>query len=289
MQFGAFAPHIGPLANPEAIAAFARKAEELDFHSLWFNDHIITPRKLESAYPGGRYPVPPEMPFLEPVATMLYVAAVTERIRLGSSVLVITQRQPVLLAKQLATLDVLSGGRLIFGAGAGWMEEEFEALNTPFEKRGPRMAEFLEVIRLCWTEDDPTFHGRFYDLENIGFEPKPVQKPHPPIWVGGWAEGALRRVAKYGDAWHAGGPPQMLAPGYARVKELAKEYGRDPDSIALTVRGEAVNLADPAQAIDQIHAYRDVGVSMIALAFIGDLPTTLERMESFMRDVAPKV
>jgi probable F420-dependent oxidoreductase len=289
LQFGAFVPHVGPLANREAIGAFARKAEALEFHSLWFNDHIITPRKLESAYPGGRYPVPPEMPFLEPVATMLYVAAVTERIALGSSVLVITQRQPVLLAKQLATLDVLSGGRLIFGAGAGWMREEFEALNTPFDHRGRRMDEFLEVMRLCWTEDDTTFHGRFYDLENVGFYPKPLQKPHPPIWVGGWAEGALRRVAKYGDAWHAGGPPQLLAPGYARVKELAKEYGRDPDSIALTVRGEGVNLADPAQAIDQLRAYREVGVSTIALAFIGDLPTTLERMESFMRDVAPKV
>ena len=261
MEFGVHLPHVGPFATPEAIAGVARKAEELGYHSVWVSDHIITPRKIDSPYPGGRYPVQPEWPYLEPVATLLYAAAVTQRVRLGTSVIVITQRQPVLLAKQLATLDVLSGGRLIFGAGAGWMKEEFQALNVPFANHGPRMAEYLEVIRRCWTLDDPTFHGRFYDLEDVGVYPKPVQKPHPPIWVGGWVDGALRRVARYGDAWHAGGPPEVLAERFAKVKQYAREYGRDPDDIALTVRGDGVRLKDQAQAIEQLRAYKEIGAT----------------------------
>ncbi|MCH7836011.1 MAG: LLM class flavin-dependent oxidoreductase, partial [Chloroflexi bacterium] len=152
MEFGIHLPHVGPFTTPEAITAVARNAEQLGYHSLWVSDHIITPRKIDSAYPGGRYRVQPEWPFLEPVSTLLFAAAVTKRIRLGTSVLVITQRQPVVLAKQLATLDFLSNGRLIFGAGAGWMKEEFQALNVPIANRGPRMAEYLEVIRRCWTE-----------------------------------------------------------------------------------------------------------------------------------------
>ena len=283
-------PHVGPLATPEAIAGVARKAEQLGYHSVWVSDHIITPRKMESPYPGGRYPVEPEWPYLEAVATLLYAAAVTQRVRLGTSVIVITQRQPVLLAKQLATLDVLSGGRLIFGAGAGWMKEEFQALNVPFANHGPRMAEYLEVILRCWTLDDPTFHGRFYDLEDVGVYPKPVQTPHPPIWIGGWVDGALRRAARYGDAWHAGGPPDVLAERFARLKQFAREYGRDPDDIPLTVRGDGVRLKDQAQAIEQLRAYKEIGASVLTLAFTGpDLDTIYERMVVFMRDIAPRV
>ncbi|OGO46152.1 MAG: hypothetical protein A2W34_06505 [Chloroflexi bacterium RBG_16_64_32] len=254
------------------------------------SDHIITPRRLDSPYPGGRYPVQPEWPFLEPVSTLLFAAAVTRRVRLGTSVLVITQRQPVVLAKELATLDVLSGGRLIFGAGAGWMKEEFQALNVPIADHGPRMAEYLEVIRRCWTEDDPSFDGRFYKLGDVGFYPKPVQKPHPPIWIGGWADGALRRVARYGDAWHAMGPPEALAERYAKVKQFAREYGRDPDSIALTVRGDAIGWGDPALAVEQMRAYKDIGASLVVLVFVGPSADAIgELMAAFMRDVAGKV
>jgi probable F420-dependent oxidoreductase len=291
MEFGVHLPHVGPFATPEAIVGVAQKAEELGYHSLWVSDHIITPRNLDaSSYPGGRYPVQPEWPFLEPVSTLMFAAAVTRRVRLGTSVLVITQRQPVVLAKQLATLDVLSGGRLIFGAGAGWLKEEFEALNVPIVDHGPRMAEYLEVIRRCWTEDDPSFDGRYYKLADVGFYPKPVQKPHPPIWIGGAADGALRRVARYGDAWHANGPPQMLAEGYAKVKRYAEEYGRDPDSIALTVRGDAIGWGDPAQAIDQVRAYKEIGVSLMVMIFVAPSADAAgDLMARFMRDVAGKV
>ena len=290
MEFGIHLPHVGPFATPEAISGVARKAEELGYHSLWVSDHIITPRKIDSPYPGGRYRVQPEWPFLEPVSTLLFAAAVTKRVRLGTSVLVITQRQPVILAKQLATLDFLSNGRLIFGAGAGWMKEEFQALNVPIANHGPRMAEYLEVIRRCWTEDDPSFDGRYYKLGDVGFYPKPVQKPHPPIWVGGFADGALRRVARYGDAWHAGGTPDMLSQGYAKVKQYAKEYGRDPDSIALTLRGDGIGRGEPAQTIEELRPYKDAGVSMVMLTFIGPNADAVgDKMTAFMRDVAPKV
>ncbi len=290
MEFGIHLPHVGPFATPEAISGVARKAEELGYHSLWVSDHIITPRKIDSPYPGGRYRVQPEWPFLEPVSTLLFAAAVTKRVRLGTSVLVITQRQPLILAKQLATLDILSGGRLIFGAGAGWMKEEFQALNVPIANHGPRMAEYLEVIRRCWTEDDPSFDGRYYKLGDVGFYPKPVQKPHPPIWVGGFADGALRRVARYGDAWHAGGTPDMLSQGYAKIKQYAKEYGRDPDSIALTLRGDGIGRGEPAQTIEELRPYKDAGVSMVMLTFIGPNADAVgEKMTAFMRDVAGSV
>ncbi len=290
MEYGIQLPHVGPFATPEAITGVARKAEELGYHSIWVSDHIIIPRKIDSPYPGGRFPVQPEWPFLEPVSTLLFAAAVTQRVRLGSSVLVITQRQPVLLAKQLATLDVLSGGRLIFGAGAGWMKEEFQALNVPIANHGPRMAEYLEVIRRCWTEDDPSFEGRYYKLGDVGFYPKPAQKPHPPIWVGGWADGALRRVAKYGDAWHPAGLPEWLVDRYAKIKQYAGEYGRDPESIALTLRGDGIGRGEPAQTIEQLRLYKEVGVTFVMLTFIGPNADAIgEKMAGYMRDVAAKV
>jgi probable F420-dependent oxidoreductase len=290
LQFGIHLPHVGPFATADAISAVARHAEELGFHSVWASDHIITPRNIESAYPGGRYPVLPEFPFLEPVSTLLFAAAVTSRVKLGTSVLVVPQRQPVLLAKQLATLDVLSGGRLIFGAGTGWMREEFEALNVPFEAHGPRLDDYLEVITRCWTEDHPTFDGRFYDLPDIGFYPKPAQKPHPPIWVGGWAEGALRRVARFGNAWHAMGPPALLADAYARIKGYATEYGRDPEAIGLTLRADGVGRGEPAETIEQLRAYAGIGVSMALMTFVaGGAEAINEKVSAFTRDVAEKV
>ena len=278
MDFGIHLPHVGPLASRDTILAAARRAEELGFHSLWVSDHVVIPREIAGRYPGrpdGRFPVPPDMPFLEPLSVLQFVAAATERVKLGTSILVITMRNPVITAKELATLDVLSNGRLILGAGAGWLREEFAALNTPFEKHGPRMAEYLQVILRCWTEDDPSFEGRFYHLPNVGFSPRPVQKPRPPVWLGGWADGALRRVARYGDAWHAGGPPQMLGDLYAKVKGYAKEYGRDPDSITLSVRGDGIDRGDPDEVIERLRAYETAGASHILLTPIGRTPDEL--------------
>jgi probable F420-dependent oxidoreductase len=293
LDIGIHLPHVGPIGTRESVLTVARRCEELGFHSLWVSDHVVVPRKISARYPGtadGRFPIPPEFPFLEPVSTLLFVAAATERIKLGTSILVITQRNPVLVAKELATLDVLSEGRLIFGAGAGWLPEEFEALNTSIRGHGPRMAEYLEVIRRCWTEDDPSFEGRYYKLGNVGVYPKPVQTPYPPIWVGGFSDGALRRVARYGDAWHAGGPPQALAQGFARIRELATEYDRDPNSITLSIRGDGLHRGEPEQVIDRLLNYKNAGATHVMLSPAGrTLPELLSRIEYLAENILGKV
>ena len=176
MEIGLHLPHVGPLATREGITAFARLAEEHGFDSLWVSDHVVVPRSLGSRYPynrEGAFPIPPEVPFQEPIATLLFVAGVTQRAKLGTTVLVVPMRNPVVTAKQLATLDVLSNGRLVLGVGAGWMQEEFEALGVPFEQRGARASEYIRLYKALWTEDNPSFHGKFWQIEDIGFSPKP--------------------------------------------------------------------------------------------------------------------
>ena len=261
------------ITNAESARKNAELALDNGYDAIWTGDHVAF-----------------AVPVLDPLLQLAQLAAFAPGLTVGTSVYLLPLRHPVLVAKQIATLDHLTGGRLIFGAGAGWMKEEFEALNVPFANHGPRMAEYLEVIRRCWTEDDPSFDGRYYKLGDVGFYPKPVQKPHPPIWVGGFADGALRRVARYGDAWHAGGTPEMLSQGYAKVKQYANEYGRDPDSIALTLRGDGIGRGDPAQTIEELRPYKDAGVSMVMLTFIGPNADAVgEKMTAFMRDVAGSV
>ncbi len=291
MLFGVHLPQVGALGTRENVLAFARRAEELGFHSLWASDHIVIPRRIGGEYAGGgRFPVGPDMPFLEPISLLHFVAAATERIRLGTSVVVLPMRNPIVTAKELATLDVLSGGRLIFGVGAGWMAEEFEALGVPFRGRGRRTDEYLEVVRRLWTEDDPSFHGRYVRVEGIGFAPKPLQRPHPPIWVGGMAEGALRRAGTYGDAWHATGTvdTELLARAFARVRQYAREAGRDPDRLLLSVRADRFLRGEPAQVVEVLESLRRIGVGHVLTAFPAPtLDESLALMERFARQVAP--
>jgi probable F420-dependent oxidoreductase len=225
VKIGLHLPHVGPLATRDGLSTFARLAEERGFDSLWVSDHVVVPRKLASRYPysrDGSFPVPPELPFLEPLATLLYVAGVTERAMLGTTILVIPMRNPIVTAKLLASLDVVSDGRLILGVGAGWMEEEFRMLAVPFEKRGARLDEYIQLFRKLWTEDNPSFHGKFWQIEEVGFAPKPVQKPCPPIWTGGHSAPALRRAGRLADAWHAVGvPPDVLRPQFEEIKRHA--------------------------------------------------------------------
>ena len=251
MEIGIHLPHIGPLASREGITAFAQLAEEHGFDSLWVSDHVIVPRKLESRYPyspDGNFPVPPDVPFLEPIATLQFVAGVTQRVKLGTTILVIPMRNPIVTAKQLASLDVLSGGRLILGAGAGWMEQEFEMLGAPFERRGARTDEYIELFKALWTEENPSFRGKFWQIEEVGFSPKPLQRPHPPIWTGGHGARALRRAGRLADAWHAAYlDPDALREPYREVQRHADEAGRDPATVALTVRTR-LPLNDPSRA-----------------------------------------
>ncbi len=247
MEFGVSLPSRGALAKPDLILKIAEKAEALRYDSLFVSDHIVLPASYASAYPYSptrQFPGGAVQDYLEPLATLSYLAHATRRVRLGTSVLVVPYRNPLVTAKILATIDVLSGGRVILGAGVGWMREEFEALATaPFEARGEVTDEYLTLMRRSWTTDPVSFEGRHYTVRDVHALPKPVQPGGIPIWIGGHTPGALRRTGALGDGWHPIGqrPPAMLLPEEyaAMVKQIhaaAQRAGRDPGSIRLTFR-----------------------------------------------------
>ncbi len=293
MEFGLHLPHVGPLATREGITAFAQFAEELGFDALWVSDHVVVPRSLDSRYPysrDGSFPVSPDVPLMEPLATLLFAAAVTERVKLGTTVLVIPMRNPIVTAKQLASLDVLSNGRLILGVGAGWMEEEFKMLGVPFERRGARTNEYIRLIKALWTEENPSFEGKFWQIKDVGFSPKPLQQPHPPIWTGGHSAPALRRAGRLSDGWHAVGvSPDTLREQFQEVQRHAQEAGRDPASLTLSVRPR-VRLDDPAKTIELLRSYREVGVSHVVLEmFAPDMDRVRSLMETLANEIRTQV
>ncbi len=295
MKFGVHLPQIGAAATGEGLRDFAQLFEGLRFDSVWASDHIVLPRRVTSPYPygrGGAFSLPPDLPFIEALSALTFVAGCTERVALGTSVLVLPIRNPVLTAKQLASLDVLSGGRLIAGVGAGWMEEEFAALDASFVARGRRLNEQLRLIRSLWTERDPVHDGEFYQVRDIGFAPKPLQQPHPPIWVGGHTPAALRRAARFGQAWHAIGlAPERLAGDHAIVCELARQCGRDGE-VELTLRtGVRLDDASLTATIARLRAYRDAGVTHVVLEPAGmeDAATTARRLRKFCEVALPEI
>jgi probable F420-dependent oxidoreductase len=286
----------------------ARAAEECGLDSIWVTDHIVIPRRVASAYPyeaTGQFDVSANEYYLEPLTVLAYLAGVTRRIRLGTGVLVLPYRNPILLAKTVASLDVLSGGRTILGIGVGWMAEEFQALGLEtFEQRGAVTDESIRLLRELWTRDEPRFAGRFFQVEDIRFYPKPIQKPHPSIWIGGHSPAALRRAALLGDGWHPLGlrPPVGLHPAeYAQaaatIKRLAEKAGRDPGEIALTFRASLVFterppsprtpfIGNPEQIIEDILAYARLGVTHLVFGFRGPtVEALLEQLERFATEV----
>ncbi|HEY3100778.1 MAG TPA: LLM class F420-dependent oxidoreductase [Methylomirabilota bacterium] len=317
MEFGFSLPGRGPLAGAETILKLATKAESLRFSSLFVTDHVVLPASMaRSTYPystTGQLPGGAAQDYLEPLVTMGWLAHVTSRIRLGTSVLVVPYRNPVLVAKMLATIDRLSGGRVILGAGVGWLREEFEALAAPpFEARGAVTDEYLRLMRAAWTTDPVTFEGRYYSVRGVHALPKPAQRRGIPIWIGGHTDAAVRRAATLGDAWHpiALRPPGLLFPDeYAkRAKELrawAQQAGRDPKSIALTVRvpmevrprgakspggDRPLFQGTAADVIADIRAYAAAGVTHFVFdPTMPDLKATLTNMERFAQDVRPKL
>src|SRR5207245_6613610 len=182
------------------------------------------PRTATGNYPGGRFPHPPDTPYLEPAALLAAAAVCTTRARLGSSVFILGHRHPVVMAKMLTTIDALSNGRLIVGVGVGWWKEELTILGAPFERRGRQADEALEVFKALWTQANPSFEGEFFRFHDVGFAPKPVQQPHPPIWVGGDSPGAFRRVVTLGDGWHATSKtPAQMKEALGRLRETAEK------------------------------------------------------------------
>jgi len=210
VEFGCHLPVFGPAATRAGLLTFAREMERLGYESLWASDHIVIPHTIRSRYPysdTGQFPLAPDATFLEPLTALAMVAGVTERAKLGTTVLVLPHRHPVLAAKALATLDHLSGGRVILGAGVGWMREEIELLGAPFAERGAWSDEAIRIMRACWRDERTRFHGRFFNFDDIGCFPKPV-RGDIPIWMGGHAKPALRRIVALADGWHAAFPPR---------------------------------------------------------------------------------
>jgi probable F420-dependent oxidoreductase len=303
MDWGIHLPHLGRQGTRRGLIDFAQHAEALGFHSGWVSDHVAWPRAIASRYPytdDGSFAPAPDMPWLDPIGTMFFVAGCTERMLLGSTVLILGYRPPVLTAKAIASLDVVSGGRAILGVGVGWMREEFEVLGMPFDHRGRRADEQLELFATLFRDEFPSHHGAFYDVPEIGFAPKPV-RGRVPIWVGGDTEPAFRRVARHGDAWHAAFQPlDEVAAGWRRVGELCEDAGREPSAVRLSVRlyldpersmAAAKSIAgSPSEMVDTIGSWAAIGVDHILLDPVapGGLDGRRAAMERFMTEVAPQ-
>src|SRR5947209_1431650 len=230
MEFGCHLPVYGPAATREALLAFARRMETLGYDSLWASDHIVIPWRITSRYPynaTGAFPLPPTTNFLEPLTALAVVAGATERVQLGTTVLVLPHRHPVLAAKALATLDHLAPGRVILGAGVGWMREEIELLGAPYDKRGAWTDEAIRIMRACWQNERVSFRGEFFSFPDVGFAPRPAHGTIP-IWIGGHTPRAMRRVAELGDGWHAAFPcAEKLKGGLAELAAAFRTAGRD--------------------------------------------------------------
>src|SRR5437660_661462 len=197
MKFGLFSINMYACSYPETAAAVARAAEQAGFESVWGGEHVVLPDP--QAPPS---PMAPEDRALDPVIALTYIAAHTRTVRLGTGIIILPQRNPLVLAKELASLDVLSGGRLIFGVGAGYLEPEFRAIGAPFEHRGPRTVEFLQAMTAVWTQGKPAFHGRFVSFEGVQAHPQPLQQPHPPIVMGGHSPMAYSRAVQHANGWY---------------------------------------------------------------------------------------
>jgi probable F420-dependent oxidoreductase len=304
LKFGVHLPHIGPFSDGASMIRFARAIEELGFDSVWGSDHVIFPMSYESKYPyseTGDFPLPGAVPWVEEVTALAFVAGATSRVKLGTSILVLPYRLPVINAKTLAALDVLSGGRLILGVGAGWMKEEAEAMGMPFDDRGARTDEHIEVLKALWTQDEASYSGKHYSVPPSRSEPRPIQKPHPPIWVGGHERAALRRAAKYGDGWHAYRlNADEVAKSVSYIREQAQKLGRDAGAMTISVRAPII-LADRSIEVPrafagtnddvkrQLQAFADVGVSYVVFEppLMEGIDRSISVCEQFINDIAP--
>src|SRR5262245_32018351 len=233
MRFGVALPNYGPLATPDTLVRLARLAEDVGVDSVWVSDHLVAPVGVASIYPYDRRPNPKPgdmgviEEFYEPVVTLAWLAGRTRRVRLGVSAYVLPYRNPVVTAKQVATLDALSGGRVVLAVGVGWLREEFAALDVPYEGRGRRTDDYLAVCRALWADGVATHGGPCYRLPPVRSGPRPAQHPHPPIWIAGNSDPALMRAVRHGDGWHGIDlSPAEVTSTVARLRARCEAHGR---------------------------------------------------------------
>lgn len=281
MQFDLWTPTANPFSTPELLAVLGREAEERRVATLWVGEHVVLFDDYRSSYPyaaDGRIPAPAGSGLLEPLNTLSFLAAHTATVRLGTAMLLLPQRNPVYTAKEVGTLDWLSGGRVDLGVGVGWLEEEFAAVDVPWSRRGARTDEYLQVLDALWYDDPSSFSGEFYSLAPCSMFPKPVQSPRPPIHIGGESEAALRRAAR-ADGWHTFNrlPADLPAP-LARLGRLLEEGGRQRSDLRITVCPYFQELTP-----ERVEQYAEAGADAVAALFFAgsadDVPAVLDALQ----------
>ncbi len=296
MKFGVALPNFGKYAKKDAILKVAKTAEELGFESLWVSDHVVIP---ESHQGFGDV-------FYEPLTTLTYVGACTSKILLGTSVIILPYRDPIVLAKILSTLDVLSGGRVILGIGAGWLKEEFDALSVSYKERGSITDECIEVLKVLWTKEAPSFKGTYYNFSEIKFLPRPVQKPYIPIWVGGNSKRAIERAVNAGNGWHSVGlAPEEIKERIKYINKLLSRKGGKTSDFVISLRknlqinnisNKGIRKAEDKETlrgtsdkiVEGIDRYKDSGVSHLVFQILsGTLEGIIRTMELFTNDIKP--
>lgn len=307
MRYGFYLPTRGPLANRRDLSAILATAERSGFASTMVADHIILPTRIESAYPytvSGNFVSDGEC--FEQLALMSFVAGRTETLRVVSSVMIAPHRNPVFNAKALATIDVLSGGRLTVGIGVGWMEEEFRALRAAdFKHRGAVTDEYVDIFRKLWTGQPVTHSGQFYSFDEVLCQPKPIQNPGPPIWIGGHSNAALRRVARLGDGWHPVGataasplPPEEMRQKLDQIADLMAAEGRDFSRLQVSYKAPIYDAGVPPKGeerrlftggvdatLEDIATFQALGVHELVFDFrAASLSECLDRMQKFGED-----
>lgn len=284
MEIGLFVPLGNGVTGP-LVRTIGREAEARGFESIWVAEHVVFFDDYASSYPyadTGKFPGGGDTGLLEPLTALAYLAAVTDRVRLGTGICLVPQRNPVYTAKQVVDVDVLSGGRVDFGVGVGWLKEEFDVLGERFETRGARMDEYLQVMRSLWTDEVSEFHGAHYDLPPCRLYPKPAQAPHPPVHVGGESDAALRRVARHGQGWYTfNRRPEDLDEPLARLDGLLAAEGRSRADVQLTVCPYFQEVTPEAVA-----GYAARGVDRLVLLCLcfdeAGVPDTMDALAAFL-------
>jgi len=297
------------LPDAQGLKRYVERAEELGFESVLAGDHIVLPTDGTNQYPytsDGSFSRPTDEPFLETMTLLGYLAACTSRIKLGSTVVILPYRNPVVQAKMFASLDVLTNGRIICGVGVGWLEKEFEILGLDYHQRGAMTNEFLEIMQELWTQPNPEYHGKYYRFDGIKFEPKPVQQSGIPIWVGGHTKAALRRTAKYGSCWHTSRQtPDFVAENLPYLRERIEKEGRDQSEVTVSlkrslhftdigmnegnyVRSGGSLVATTGEVLEDLHICQEIGINQLTFDFrVESLPDCIKVMEHLADTVLP--
>lgn len=275
MKIGTFATFMSPISTPEMVKDFARNAESSGIDSIWMGEHVVLFDEMEFPYPGsadGKIPAPAGGGLLDTVATIGYLGSCTKNLRFGTGITLISQRNPIYTANEFATLDWLTNGRIDFGVGVGWCKEEVIACGYGWENRGARSDEFLELIKKLWTEPVASYTGDHFQVKNCRMDPKPVQKPHIPIIVGGHSKVALKRAARFGNGWYGFGiDPRSTATALSKLDQVLALSGRSRDGFEIVIT-PPFRVSD-----DMVREYKDLGVDRLVLQLGSQKPESVAK------------